>query len=128
MAPHGHERYPDNTVANLKFNTLLDGLFHTSTYIFVAIGLTLLWRAARRTHVKWSGKMLTGTLLIGFGLFNLVEGIIDHHILGIHHVNETAPPAVDLLGYRISHLGRSDAVRRLVAFAGRTTKNSERFQ
>ena len=29
---------------------------------------------------------------MGFGLFNLVEGIVDHHILGIHHVNETVPP------------------------------------
>jgi uncharacterized membrane protein len=28
-------------------------------------------------------------MLIGFGLFNLIEGIIDHHLLGIHHVNET---------------------------------------
>ena len=39
----------------------------------------------------WSGKLLAGTLLIGFGIFNLVEGIIDHHVLGIHHVNETVP-------------------------------------
>jgi uncharacterized membrane protein len=30
-------------------------------------------------------------MLIGFGSFNLVEGIIDHHLLGIHHVNETVP-------------------------------------
>ena len=29
--------------------------------------------------------------MIGFGLFNLVEGLIDHQILGIHHVNETVP-------------------------------------
>ena len=36
--------------------------------------------------------MLSGTLLIGFGAFNVVEGFIDHHILGIHHVNETVPP------------------------------------
>ena len=34
-----------------------------------------------------------GTVLIGFGTFNLVEGIIDHHILGLHHVNETVPRA-----------------------------------
>ena len=34
---------------------------------------------------------MTGTILIGFGAFNLVEGIIDHHLLGIHHVNETVP-------------------------------------
>ena len=36
--------------------------------------------------------MLVGTLLLGFGIFNLVERIIDHQILGIHHVNETVPP------------------------------------
>ena len=30
-------------------------------------------------------------MLIGFGLFNLVEGTIDHHLLGLHHVNETVP-------------------------------------
>ena len=42
-------------------------------------------------HIRWSTKLLAGTLLIGFGLFNLVEGIVDHHLLGIHHVNETVP-------------------------------------
>ena len=25
---------------------------------------------------------------MGFSIFNLLEGIVDHHILGIHHVNE----------------------------------------
>jgi uncharacterized membrane protein len=83
--------YPANSVANLELNTLLDGLFHTTTYVFVAIGLAQLWRAACRPHVQWSGKMLVGTLLIGFGLFNVVEGIVDHHLLGLHHVNETVP-------------------------------------
>jgi uncharacterized membrane protein len=28
-------------------------------------------------------------MLLGFGIFNTVEGIIDHHLIGIHHVNET---------------------------------------
>ena len=83
--------YPPDSVRNLQVNTLWDGLFHASTYIFVAIGLALLWRAAHHTHARWSGKMLVGTLLMGFGIFNLVEGIIDHQILGIHHVNETVP-------------------------------------
>ena len=83
--------YPPTSVANLQLNTLWDGLFHAVTYIFVTLGLALLWRAARYTHVRWSGKMLAGTLLMGFGLFNVVEGLIDHQILGIHHVNETVP-------------------------------------
>jgi uncharacterized membrane protein len=84
--------FPADTVANLRYNTLLDGFFHAATYIFVVTGLILLWRAASRPHGKWSGKMLIGTLLIGFGLFNVVEGIVDHHLLGLHHVNETVSP------------------------------------
>ena len=55
------------------------------------LGLIVLWRASRRTHIRWSSKLLVGSLLIGFGIFNLVEGIVDHHLLGIHHVNETVP-------------------------------------
>ena len=31
-------------------------------------------------------------MLAGFGLFNLVDGLIDHHLLQLHHVNESAPP------------------------------------
>lgn len=84
--------YPPDSVANLQFNTLWDGLFHASTYVFVVIGLVLLWRAGHRRHLWWSGRMLVGSMLMGFGMFNLVEGIIDHQILQIHHVNETVPP------------------------------------
>jgi len=83
--------YPADSVANLEFNTLLDGLFHITTYVFVAVGLLLLWRGAQRGQLLWSGKMLAGTLLMGFGIFNVVEGLIDHQLLGIHHVNETVP-------------------------------------
>ncbi|RWK44379.1 DUF2243 domain-containing protein [Mesorhizobium sp.] len=83
--------YPADSVENLRFNTLLDGLFHAATYLFVVLGLVLLWRAAHRSHLWWSGKMLVGTVLIGFGLFNLLEGLVNHQVLGIHHVNETVP-------------------------------------
>jgi uncharacterized membrane protein len=83
--------YPPDSLENLRFNVLLDGLFHAATYLFALIGLVLLWRAAHRIHVRWSGKLLAGTLLMGFGLFNMVEGLVNHHLLGLHHVNETAP-------------------------------------
>ncbi|WP_424360582.1 DUF2243 domain-containing protein [Methylocystis parvus] len=81
-------RTPD-TVANLELNTLWDGLFHAFTWVCVAVGLLLLWRAARRGVL--SGRELVGALLMGWGGFNLVEGAVNHLILGIHHVNETAP-------------------------------------
>src|SRR4051812_18890291 len=43
------------------------------------------------THMCWLGKLLAGTILVGFGIFNLAEGLIDLQLLGIHHVNETVP-------------------------------------
>ena len=83
--------YPVNTIENLELNTRWDGIFHSATYVFVLIGLFLLWRTAHRVHLYWSTKLLAGTMLLGFGIFNTVEGIVDHHLLGIHHVNETVP-------------------------------------
>ena len=83
--------YPADSVANLRINTLADGLFHGATYALTVAGIALLWRAARRTHARWPARLLLGAVLVGFGLFNLVEGVVDHHLLGIHHVNETAP-------------------------------------
>lgn len=86
-----HGDYPANTVAGLEINALWDGLFHATTYVAVAAGLALLWRASRLPHAPWSTRLLIGLLLMGWGSFNLVEGTVDHHILTIHHVNETVP-------------------------------------
>ncbi len=85
--------HSSHTVDGLRWNTFFDGLFHAATYAFIVIGLILLWRSARRVHLRWSTRSLVASLLVGFGLFNLVEGIVNHHILGLHHVNETVPRA-----------------------------------
>lgn len=76
----------DMTVAGLELNTLGDGLFHLFDWLLTLIGIGLLWRAGRSAKDAWFGQIFLGSLLTGAGLFNLVEGIIDHHILGIHHV------------------------------------------
>ncbi|MDH2308970.1 DUF2243 domain-containing protein [Methylobacterium brachiatum] len=83
--------YPVDSIPNLELNTRWDGIFHSATYVFVVLGLFILWRAAHREHLSWSNKLLAGSLLMGWGLFNTVEGVIDHQILGVHHVNETMP-------------------------------------
>ena len=80
------EDYPVTTVAGLEANTLGDGLFDAATWLFTVAGLALLWRALRRTERPWSTRVLVGSFLVGWGLFNLVEGFIDHHLLQIHHV------------------------------------------
>ena len=65
--------YPIKTIEDLELNTKWDGIFHSTTYLFVLIGLFLLWRAAHRRHLTWSSKLLIGTMLLGFGIFNTVE-------------------------------------------------------
>jgi uncharacterized membrane protein len=82
--------YPPNSVENLQINTLADGLFHAATWIFTVMGVFALWRVIQRKDVVPSGRVLFGAMLAGWGGFNLVEGIIDHHLLGIHHVREGA--------------------------------------
>jgi len=52
-------------------------------------GIALFWRKASKRELYWSTEMLVGGLLVGWGVFNLVEGLVDHALLGIHHVNET---------------------------------------
>jgi uncharacterized membrane protein len=94
-----HENFPDSTVRSLEENTFWDGLFHATTWVFVVAGLFLLWRAldagARTTPLRF-----TGLLLAGWGGFNLVEGIIDHHLLSIHHVrDDVADPLPWDLGF-----------------------------
>jgi uncharacterized membrane protein len=77
---------PLTTTSNIDINMVWDGLFHAFDWIMTVIGVVLLWRAGRRDDVSWSSNLYFGSILIGAGLFNLVEGVIDHQILGIHHV------------------------------------------
>jgi uncharacterized membrane protein len=82
--------YPDTTIAGLEDNTLADGLFHAFTWVIVVLGLWILWR--RTSDWRWaaSGRALIGWMLVGWGTFNLVEGLIDHQLLRLHHVREAA--------------------------------------
>ncbi len=81
---------PPNDLVSIKVNMFWDGVFHAAVWLMTAIGLFLLWKAGRRRDVIWSGRTFLGSLMLGWGLFNLIEGVIDHQLLGIHHVNEYA--------------------------------------
>ena len=76
----------DRTVAGLELNTLGDGLFHLLDYVLVLVGMALLWRAAKKETASLSTFVLGGSLLVGAGLFDFFEGLVDHQLLGIHHV------------------------------------------
>lgn len=79
---------PKTSLVNLEVNMVWDGVFHAFTWLMTLLGIAMLWRAGQHPAVPWSTRALAGSLLLGWGLFNLVEGIIDHHILHLHHVVE----------------------------------------
>jgi uncharacterized membrane protein len=81
--------FPD-TLANEQINMVWDGIFHAFTWTVTAIGLSLLWRVAKHGKSPLETKILVGSLALGWGLFNLIEGIIDHQIIGLHHVVQRA--------------------------------------
>ena len=109
---------PPTSVGSLELNTLWDGLFHTMTYVFTIAGVFLLWRAVRAEGALPPARALVGALLMGWGIFNLVEGIIDHHLLGIHHVLDSLPPGPARLALDLVFLALGAALvligRRLV--------------
>jgi uncharacterized membrane protein len=80
--------YPATTVAGLEDNTFADGLFHLATWAFVFVGVSLAVRAWRRGELAPPWKAHYGMILTGWGVFNVVEGIVDHQILGLHHVRD----------------------------------------
>ena len=81
-------RLPKTTIPNIEINMFWDGIFHFFTWFMTAIGVALLFGAHRMPNVFWSGRAFVGALFLGWGLFNLIEGVIDHHILHLHHVIE----------------------------------------
>lgn len=85
--------YPPTSLENLRLNTLWDGIFHSVVYAILVVAFFLVWRTASHGYIYWSARLVMGSALMGWGIFNLIEGLVDHHVLEIHHLNETAEAA-----------------------------------
>jgi uncharacterized membrane protein len=86
------------TVGGLEDNTLADGFFHLATWVAVLAGTIAATRAWQRGELAPPWRVHFGGLLLGWGAFNVIEGLIDHQLLGIHHVRDDlgAPLGWDL--------------------------------
>ena len=79
------ELRPVEDLADLRVNTLWDGLFHLAAWSVVLAGL--LWTArsrARLRPVPW--RRLLGALLVGWGAFNITDQVVFHLLLEAHHI------------------------------------------
>ncbi|MFJ5693788.1 DUF2243 domain-containing protein [Arthrobacter sp. NPDC093125] len=79
--------HPVTTIEGLQMNTLWDGFFHSVTWLAVVVGLGILYSRITVSRGRiWTSRVLWGWMFLGWGAFNVVEGLMNHHLLGIHHV------------------------------------------
>jgi uncharacterized membrane protein len=76
---------PPTNMHGMIVNMVADGVFDGFSWLLTIAGVVLLYRDASRGRLS-GGKAYLGWNIVGVGLFNFVEGIIDHVILRIHHV------------------------------------------
>lgn len=91
---------PPVDVVALKVNMLWDGLFHAVMWIATVSGVVVLVRTVGREHHLPIPRTFVSALFVGWGVFNVVEGLIDHQILRIHHVH----PGVGQLAWDLAYL------------------------
>src|SRR5687768_12511198 len=98
---------PPTTMAAMKLNMRWDGWFHVATLALTVVGVYLLLQDARAGRRLPSARAFTGQLLLGWGIFNLVEGVIDHHLIELHHVRDVPAhvPLYDWLFLAIGGVG-----------------------
>ena len=86
------------TLAGLEINTLADGLFHLAAWVLAFAGTVTALVSWRQGRIAPSWSFHFGLVLAGWGTFNLVEGLVNHQLLGVHHVRDDlgAPLGWDL--------------------------------
>jgi uncharacterized membrane protein len=94
-------RTPPDTLADLELNTFGDGVFHVAAWIVTIAGVFALMSSDGARNEERGTRTLIGGMLVGWGLFNTVEGLIDHQLLNLHHVR----PGPDEVLYDAAYLG-----------------------
>jgi uncharacterized membrane protein len=126
---------PPDSMAAMKTNMAADGWFHAAVWIATFAGVMTLWSALRGPGALPSTRYLLGSMLLGWGAFNLVEGIIDHHLLELHHVRDLPQhvPAWDWIflavggiGFILAGLALRAGRREAQAYGGERRSGRER--
>lgn len=96
---------PMTNMSDVKVHSVADGLFHLADYGLTIAGVTLLWRSHLQDQLPKFSQPFIGLILFGAGLFNTIEGFIDHEILGIHHVRSGTHYLLWDMGFLICGIG-----------------------
>ena len=78
--------YEPGTLDGLRTNVFFDGLFSLVMVAIMLVGGGMVWRGLDRSVERQSAIRALGAVLVGAGLFNVFDGIVDHYVLGLHDV------------------------------------------
>jgi uncharacterized membrane protein len=93
---------PGEAARDLRFQILADGLFHALMYGLAVAGLILLWRQRRGLTEAGAGRRVVGGALLGFGAWNVIDVVLFHWILRIHHIRlDTDQPIAWDIGWLV---------------------------
>jgi len=111
---------PPVTMDAMRRNMAWDGLFHLATWTVTLVGILMLRHEDRTRGGPELLSSFVGHMVFGWGIFNLVEGIIDHQILNLHHVRDM-PAHVPLYDWLFLGVGGVGTILLgvLIARAGR---------
>ena len=106
---------------DLRMQLAIDGLFHGLMYVVLAAGLMLLMKARHDFVLSKADSYLFAGMLIGFGLWNVLNGLVFHWALKLHHIkmDATRPFVADLVWFAVFGLLPLAIGYRLQRAAGR---------
>jgi uncharacterized membrane protein len=85
---------------DLRVQVMADGLFHAAMYLIAAIALWNLFRARQIFAERAADRLLAANALIGFGVWHVVDAVLFHWTLEIHHIRMDRDPLFwDLLWF-----------------------------
>lgn len=76
------------TLVAKSVNAFWDGIFSGFCMLVILVGIVLLWKMLWRKDINRSSRLLAGGMLLGWGFFNMIEGLINHLVLKLHNVRE----------------------------------------
>lgn len=79
---------PPESAESVITNMRADGWFDFGMWLLIVIAAVTLWSAFRAPGRAPSGQSVIGQVLLGWGAFNVIEGLINHFILQTHHVRD----------------------------------------
>ncbi len=74
-----------STMVNLRMH-----IFYTVVWTMFVAGLGVLWVIGKRRDFRWWERSFMGSLMAGWGLFNIIERVFHHRLFGFDRVVEYA--------------------------------------